>query len=384
MKPVSRLIGLLILALLVMGSGRFDLDRRTADQDAVRIVHNRSPRWGDDPKVALQFVQKIGQLDTEDDNYLLYRPADVIRAEDGTIYVLDNGNNRIQAFDAEGRYLRTLGRQGQGPREVESPFSMDLSEQGALHVCDLGNQRIQVFSTDGDPIRSIRMGVGDGKRFTAFRMTSSGEYVARTAPIMYPNEDPSEVALLNVFDGECFPAREIGVGLMEDRGDWLNTVFLSVHTYDLDRHDNIVISYSFLNRIEKFSADGILLFRADRPLTVDVNLTPADPEELVLISNAVAVDAMDRIWVSTLTRVPTQEEMESEEDAEEPLSILEVFDGDGSLLARMPKPAMAYRPPLTPIATPAGSLMRIYGDRLFLVDMLEEMCVYEYRIVELD
>jgi hypothetical protein len=42
----------------------------------------------------------------------------------GAIYVLDQQNAHINVFDASGRSLRTIGRKGQGPGELESPMTL--------------------------------------------------------------------------------------------------------------------------------------------------------------------------------------------------------------------------------------------------------------------
>lgn len=56
----------------------------------------------------------------DDDNYAFYRPATVLADSAGRIYVLDGGNARIQVFDANGEYLRTLGQAGSGPGEFRA------------------------------------------------------------------------------------------------------------------------------------------------------------------------------------------------------------------------------------------------------------------------
>jgi len=351
-------------------------------RDGVRYIHNRSPRWGDHPQVRLEFVRRIGDLETADEHFLLFRPSDVVRDAEGNLYVLDSGNHRIQKYGPDGTWQATLTGQGAGPGEVNSPFSLNLAPDGNLHVCDLGNQRVQVFTTAGDPVRSIRMGLEGGKRFTNFRMRSTGEYLARTAPAMYPNEDVAAVPLLLVFDTECMPTRNVGVGRLEDYGDFATTVFMSVHTFDRDEQDNLYLDYAYQNRIEKYAPEGRLLWQADRPLEFRVEMSPQSIEEVVHVSNGAAVDGRGRLWVLTATRIPTMEELEAQEETSELQSMIEIFDGDGTLLGRLTDQAFAHIPIIPPVATPAMGVIRIFDDRLYLVDMLGRMCVFEYRIVE--
>ena len=58
----------------------------------------------------------IGRED--DPDYRFYRALGIAAAGDGTIYVYDAGNFRIQVYDASGRFLRTIGRRGGGPGEI--------------------------------------------------------------------------------------------------------------------------------------------------------------------------------------------------------------------------------------------------------------------------
>jgi hypothetical protein len=56
----------------------------------------------------------------DDPNYAFYRPGDVKADANGRMYVLDGGNHRIQVFDADGEYIRSLGKEGGGPGEFRS------------------------------------------------------------------------------------------------------------------------------------------------------------------------------------------------------------------------------------------------------------------------
>jgi len=67
--------------------------------DGVRHVNNYPPLWGDESRVGLEFVRKIGELEEENENYLMYRIIDVCLDKEGNLYVVDNGNRRIQVFD---------------------------------------------------------------------------------------------------------------------------------------------------------------------------------------------------------------------------------------------------------------------------------------------
>ncbi len=73
----------------------------------------------------------IGRED--DTDYRFYRALGVAAAGDGTIYVFDAGNYRIQAYDAFGRFLRSIGRRGGGPGEMSFPSGQFALSQRTLY-----------------------------------------------------------------------------------------------------------------------------------------------------------------------------------------------------------------------------------------------------------
>jgi len=67
-------------------------------------------------------------------------------AADGTIFVLDNFNDRVQAFDQSGNFLYFFGEFGTGAGQFDTSFGIRVA--GSIYVTDTGNDRIQVFEKD--------------------------------------------------------------------------------------------------------------------------------------------------------------------------------------------------------------------------------------------
>ena len=66
------------------------------------------------------------------------------------VFVVDNGNNRIQVFTLDGKFVRSWGSKGDADGEFRfSEGGLAVSADGNVFVCDGDNYLIQVFDLDG-------------------------------------------------------------------------------------------------------------------------------------------------------------------------------------------------------------------------------------------
>jgi DNA-binding beta-propeller fold protein YncE len=73
------------------------------------------------------------------------RPLDVAIHKDGTQYVLDAGNSRVQVFDSFSKFVLTFGSYGSQEGEFINPGAIALDQGEFVYVVDTGNHRIQKF-----------------------------------------------------------------------------------------------------------------------------------------------------------------------------------------------------------------------------------------------
>src|SRR2546425_1652641 len=80
-------------------------------------------------------------------------PTDVVIAPNGDIFVSDghvmNANGRIVKFSKDGKFIKTWGKKGKGPGEMDTPHAIAMDSRGRLFVADRANNRIQIFDQDG-------------------------------------------------------------------------------------------------------------------------------------------------------------------------------------------------------------------------------------------
>jgi hypothetical protein len=122
-------------------------------EEGVRVVVNPAEPLYGAIKLGLEEELRIGK--EGDERTQFYRVRDIHADPQGNIYVDDMSNGRVQVFDPNGAFLRTIGRPGQGPGEFENPTLIRFGgREGHLHVMDR-YQRINLFDGQGLYIRSI-------------------------------------------------------------------------------------------------------------------------------------------------------------------------------------------------------------------------------------
>ncbi len=72
-------------------------------------------------------------------------PRDVAIDGVGRVYVSDTGNKRIKVFDREGNFIVQFGSAGYLPGFLDEPVGLTIDEQDRVYIADTWNQRVQVF-----------------------------------------------------------------------------------------------------------------------------------------------------------------------------------------------------------------------------------------------
>lgn len=76
-------------------------------------------------------------------------------AADGTLYVLDSGNFRVQAFDRDGKFLRAFGRAGTNLGNMARPRGIAVDDEGNVYVNDASFNNFQIFKPDGQLLLTV-------------------------------------------------------------------------------------------------------------------------------------------------------------------------------------------------------------------------------------
>lgn len=91
-------------------------------------------------------------------------PTGIAVGPNGHIWVADTGNNRIQHFDSEGKFVSQFGATGSGNGQFKKPYGLAVSSEERIWVTDKENNRVQQFNAEGKYLSQIgTLGSGTGQ-----------------------------------------------------------------------------------------------------------------------------------------------------------------------------------------------------------------------------
>ena len=92
------------------------------------------------------------------------------------MYICDRNNHRIQVFDLDLNFIRSISSHGRGRGKFDAPHDVKLDTAGNMYVAEWGNARVQVIDSSGHFIRFFGH-EGKGKLNTPSALHILNEYV---------------------------------------------------------------------------------------------------------------------------------------------------------------------------------------------------------------
>lgn len=97
----------------------------------------------------LRQIGKPSRKHDQTDPGLFSMPECVAVDKDGNVYVTDTFNNRLEIFDADGEFIRTFGKNGDGPADLERPKGVAVDCDGHVWIVDAAQNLVKVFNQQG-------------------------------------------------------------------------------------------------------------------------------------------------------------------------------------------------------------------------------------------
>ena len=77
---------------------------------------------------------------------------------------MDSGNDRVQKFDSEGKFILKWGTKGTSDGQFDTPGGIAIDSSGFIFLSDIVNNRVQKFTADGQFVTKWgSSGIGDGQ-----------------------------------------------------------------------------------------------------------------------------------------------------------------------------------------------------------------------------
>ncbi len=77
-------------------------------------------------------------------------PSDIAIAPNGDIYISDGyANSRVMRFSSDGRFKQSWGTKGDRPGQFNLVHNIAIDKNGRVCIADRENERVQIFDADG-------------------------------------------------------------------------------------------------------------------------------------------------------------------------------------------------------------------------------------------
>ncbi len=93
-----------------------------------------------------QYGQPVAEI--PESASFLWGPRGIAVDARGQVFVADTGNKRIVVFDKDGNYITEFGTAGFDPGQFDEPVGIAIAPSGTVYVTDTWNQRVQAFTPD--------------------------------------------------------------------------------------------------------------------------------------------------------------------------------------------------------------------------------------------
>lgn len=117
--------------------------------------------------------------------------------QSGMVYACDVRAHNIKKFDPSGKFVKVIGRQGQGPGEFNRPWTAAASRDGII-VYDMGNRRLCALTAEGEHLKSITVQRAEGNP-RKMKGLPNGDVVIEREIIHFGEGDKPQDCIIQVY-----------------------------------------------------------------------------------------------------------------------------------------------------------------------------------------
>lgn len=154
-KKLAYLILCMFLLIVVAGCKKKAAGPKVETIEGVTFIHNQATPLHPDKTVTFEEEFTFKEKD-ETGEIRLFNPGNFAVDNQDRVYIEDKSDMAIKVFDAQGKFLRSSGRQGSGPGEFAGIDEVIPLPDGRLLVTDFEVRRTSFFSPDGRFLTSFQ------------------------------------------------------------------------------------------------------------------------------------------------------------------------------------------------------------------------------------
>ncbi len=302
--------------------------------DGVTVVKNpKEPMYGSDV-FHLEEELAIGE-EGKGDEYIFSEVRDIAVDAESRIYILDRKECHVKVFDKSGKYVKTIGNKGQGPGEMSSSSSLQITPQNEITVNDSSARKIHFFTLDGKFLHSLsqrNMGF-----FTNPKIDNDGNITAS-----YMIMDNEVTYVLKKFDHQLKELLSIFSTVLLKYPNF--DPFFPQCYWDIIEEDNII--WGFADKYELFIIDseGKTVKKITREYN-PIKITDEEKERRIEgLREGVKLTWKDHHNPFIYLYVDDEGRIYTQTYEKEPKSgyYYDVFDPDGKYMAKIPLKSRPY------------------------------------------
>ena len=176
MRKLSFLLSLCITLAGCAGDDSQDTTTwEQTDSAGVTIVHSVRPSWPEAGgwRLAAEPMLRIGEVEGAAE-YLFSRVVDTRVVDDTILLVADGRSNELRFFDMSGRFLHSVGREGEGPGEFEYLFGLPNCYSDSIVAADISD-RLSIFTNSGEFVRVVQTFSSPQRQVSPYQFACGGE-----------------------------------------------------------------------------------------------------------------------------------------------------------------------------------------------------------------
>lgn len=324
-------LGVLAAALAVSAAGPGQVQWRgsVVKEGDVTVVRNPKEPLYTTPVFELKEELSLGGPEAQGE-YAFGEVRTFAVDDAGTFYVLDGKLDHVKVFDAAGRYVRTIGRKGQGPGELDRPRMLSINRAGGeLAVLEL-SRRMSFFKLDGTFLRHVSF---KGIWALYGHLDSKGNIYV-TEGVVDPKDPRYELKKLGP---DASPVAMLVRSPGPKPGDF--NPFMAVAFWRIGRDDRIVHGYPGTYELQVFAGDSLKIIRKFGRDYDPVEVTEEEKDEQkkdtpqgIGLAFSKFHSAYYRFFLSDLGHVIVQ----TWEKTPDGKFLHDVFDAEGRFIGRIP------------------------------------------------